>query len=148
MKVEGASSLADMYLATRTRGHSAGGTSASHGDTVSLSSEAKRLMEHFRAMRFEKDTSDTAGSTTGDSLEDASDGLSTAESGTSEGSGTAGQVEDIRKRIKDLMDKVQQIMDGDMSPDQKQSAAAPYLQQIQQLQQQLQELMATGQKKA
>ena len=45
------------------------------------------------------------------------------------GSGSGSQVEDIKKRIKDLMDKVKHIMDSDLPPEQKQSAAAPYLQQ-------------------
>ena len=39
------------------------------------------------------------------------------------------------------MDKVKNIMDSDLHPEQKQSAAAPFLQQIQELQQQLQEMM-------
>ncbi len=45
-----------------------------------------------------------------------------------------------------LMDKVKNIMDSDLPPEQKQSTAAPYLQQIQELQQQLQEMMAAGHK--
>ena len=40
------------------------------------------------------------------------------------------------------MDKVKHIMDSDLPPEQKQSAAAPYLQQISELQQQLQQLMS------
>jgi hypothetical protein len=62
-------------------------------------------------------------------------------SGAAGNSGSGSQVEDIEKRIKALMDKVKHIMDSDLPPEQKQSAAAPYLQQIQELQQQLQQLM-------
>ena len=46
--------------------------------------------------------------------------------------------------IKDLMDKVKHIMGGHLHPEQKQSAAAPFMQQIQELQQQMQEIMVTG----
>jgi hypothetical protein len=155
MKIDGSTSLASMYLANQIRGRSAESAGARQGDTVTLSSEAKRLLEYFRGLRFEKDAADKSESAAADSLGDARDdvpargaGVSAAEAGAAEGSGTAGQIEDIRKRIKDLMDKVKHIMDGDMSPEQKHSAAAPYLQQIQELQQQLQELMALGQKKA
>lgn len=155
MKIDGTVSLASMYLANQIRGRSAESPGTQQGDTVTLSSEAKRLLEYFRGLRFEKDASDKSESATAGSLGDARDDVSAGgaevsaeEAGASEGSGTASQIEDIRKRIKDLMDKVKHIMDGDMSPEQKHSAAAPYLQQIQELQQQLQELMAEGQKKA
>lgn len=155
MRIDGAASLADMYLSGQTRGRSAGSSHADQGDTVTLSSEAKRLLEHFRNMQFEKEKSASAASDSGRTAslgdpggpveEGASAGSSAvsvdgAGAGASGGSGTGSQVEDIRKRIKDLMDKVKHIMDSDLPPEQKQSAAAPYLQQIQELQQQLQKL--------
>jgi hypothetical protein len=156
MRIDGSASLADMYLSGQTRGRGAGSSHSAQGDTVSISSEAKRLLEHFRNMQFDEDTdasagsgSGQAGSQSGDSAERrdevAVSGVSDASVagvGASGSSGTGSQVEDIRKRIKDLMDKVKHIMDSDLPPEQKQSAAAPYLQQIQELQQQLQELTA------
>ena len=155
MRIDGAASLADMYLSGQTRGRSAGSSHADQGDTVTLSSEAKRLLEHFRNMQFEKDkgapigsgqvasSDDSAGRVEEGASPESSAG-SVAGAGPSGGSGTGSQVEDIRKRIKDLMDKVKHIMDSDLPPEQKQSAAAPYLQQIQELQQQLQELTEAG----
>ena len=51
--------------------------------------------------------------------------------------------------VRDPMDMlVKHIMDSDLPPEQKQSAAAPYLQQISELQQQLQQLMSEQQTKA
>jgi len=155
MRIDGAASLADMYLSGQTRGRGAGSSQTDQGDTVTLSSEAKRLLEHFRNMQFEKDKGAPTGSgqsaSPGDSAGRVEEGAtpdssagSVAGAGSSGGSGTGSQVEDIRKRIKDLMDKVKHIMDSDLPPEQKQSAAAPYLQQIQELQQQLQELTEAG----
>lgn len=159
MKIDGAASLADKYLSGQTIGRAAGNTRTAQGDTVTLSSEAKRLLEHFRTMQFEKDTDAPAGNASRQADSGVADspgavevgrttgnsGGSITGAGASGGSGTGSQVEDIRKRIKDLMDKVKNIMDSDLPPEQKQSAAAPYLQQIQELQQQLQEMMAAGQ---
>ena len=151
MRIDGAASLADMYLSGQTRGRGNGSSHADQGDTVTLSSEAKRLLEHFRNMQFEKDKGAPTGSgqsaSSGDSAGRVEEGAApessagpVAGAGPSGSSGTGSQVEDIRKRIKDLMDKVKHIMDSDLPPEQKQSAATPYLQQIQELQQQLQEL--------
>lgn len=161
MRIDGAASLAEMYLSGRTRSRAAGVAGTEEGDKISLSSEAKRLLEHFRNMRFEKDGDASSGTSAtrdeasaGERAENAEHGTTTgisdgqiagAGSGASGGSGTGSQIEDIRKRIKDLMDKVKHIMDSDLPPEQKQSAAAPYLQQIQELQQQLQELTAAQQ---
>lgn len=159
MRIDGTASIADMYLSGRTSTRTADTVRTARGDTVSLSSEAKRLLEHFRSMQFEKDKDASAASDSGQtaSLGDSSgrveEGASAGNSevsaaqsgaGASGGSGRGSQVEDIRKRIKDLMDKVKHIMDSDLPPEQKQSAAGPYLQQIQELQQQLQELTAEG----
>lgn len=157
MKIDETHSLVSTYFASQTRGRASGSAQASHGDTVTLSSEAKRLMEHFRTMRFEKDadaatetTSKTTGSASVASGDDADDGATTAGSGAaagaSGGSDAADQAEDLRKRIKDLMDKVKNIMTSDMSPEQKQNAAAPFLQQVQELQQQLQSLVTEQRK--
>lgn len=122
------------------------------GDTVTLSSEAKRLLEHFRTMQVTATDREThVSSETAGTLSDArSESVrrdaraerfaTTASASISSDSGS--QIEDIRKRIKDLMDKVQHIMDSNLPPEQKQSTAAPYLQQIQELQQQLQQLSA------
>ncbi|GAB6112665.1 FlxA-like family protein [Desulfomicrobium salsuginis] len=159
MRIDGAASIADMYLSGRTHTRAADTARTARGDTVTLSSEAKRLLEHFRTMQFEKDKDASAGSDSGQAaslaysagrVEEGAPAGSSAVSvagagaGASGGSGTGSQVEDIRKRIKDLMDKVKHIMDSDLPPEQKQTAAAPYLQQIQELQQQLQELMEAG----
>ena len=159
MRIDGTVSIADMYLSGRTSARTADTARTARGDTVSLSSEAKRLLEHFRSMQFEKDKDASAASDSGQTAslgdssgrvgEGATGGSSEvsgagAGAGASGGSGTGSQVEDIRKRIKDLMDKVKHIMDSDLPPEQKQNAAAPYLQQIQELQQQLQELTAAG----
>lgn len=159
MRIDGSASIADMYLSGRTNTRAADTARTARGDTVTLSSEAKRLLEHFRNMRFEKDGDASTGSDHGqtESLDDSAGRVEEGESagnsavsvagacaGASGGSGTGSQVEDIRKRIKDLMDKVKHIMDSDLPPEQKQSAAAPYLQQIQELQQQLQELTEAG----
>jgi hypothetical protein len=155
MKIDDTQSIASMYLASQTRSRTSGGSHASHGDTVTLSSEAKRLLEHFRAMRFEKDkdagdTSKVADSGSTTPSEDVDDGPAAADSsasaGASGGSDAAEQAEDLRKRIKDLMDKVKNIMNSDMSPEQKHSAAAPFLQQVQELQQQLQSLVTEQRK--
>lgn len=159
MRIDGAASIADMYLSGRTSTRAAETAHTARGDTVSLSSEAKRLLEHFRSMQFDKDKDASSASDSGQtaSLGNSSgrveEGVSAGNSevsgvragvGASGGSGTGSQVEDIRKRIKDLMDKVKHIMDSELPPEQKQSAAAPYLQQIQELQQQLQELTEAG----
>ncbi len=155
MKIDGAASFADMYLSGQTIGRAAGNTRTARGDTVTLSSEAKRLLEHFRTIQFEKDTDASAGNASRQEDSGVADspgavevGRATGNSGgsiagaeSSGGSGTGSQVDDIRKRIKDLMDKVKNIMDSDLPCEQKQSAAAPFLQQIQELQQQLQEMM-------
>ena len=160
MRIDGAASIAEMYFNARTKTRDADTARTDRGDTVTLSSEAKRLLEHFRNMRFEEDTNVSGGSDSGrsgstprDSAGRMDEGATTEDSavskagigaGESGGSGAGSQVEDIEKRIKDLMDKVKHIMDSDLPPEQKQSAAAPYLQQIQELQQQLQELTAAG----
>jgi len=130
-------------------------TPASQGDTVTLSSEAKRLMEYFRtkeAHATERDAANAASAETGSEALAGNEqgGAVSAVQGSSSGSGSGSgsQVEDIKERIKDLMDKVKHIMDSDLPPEQKQSAAAPYLQQISELQQQLQQLMSEQQKKA
>lgn len=147
MRIDGAASIAEMYFNTRTKTRDADTARADQGDTVTLSSEAKRLLEHFRNMRFEEDKNVSGGCDSGQAgatPRDSAVSMSGIGAGESGGSGTGSQVEDIEKRIKDLMDKVKHIMDSDLPPEQKQSAAAPYLQQIQELQQQLQELTAAG----
>ncbi|MGE4442543.1 MAG: FlxA-like family protein [Desulfomicrobium sp.] len=128
-------------------------TRPSQGDTVSLSSEAKRLMEYFRNKEVHATDREAESATA--STETSPEGLAHATQGgavgaaqgasSGSGSGSGSQVEDIKKRIKDLMDKVEHIMDGNLPPEQKQSAAAPYLQQISELQQQLQQLMSEQQ---
>lgn len=127
--------------------------SADQGDTVSLSSEAKRLLEYFRSKQvsaMDRDGLSETAAAAATSSEKDTDGMSGTgvngvaageNTGAAAGSGSGSQVSDIEKRIKALMDKVKHIMDSDLPPEQKQSAAAPYLQQIQELQQQLQQLM-------
>ena len=154
MEIGGISAIMDTRPAGRLRGRAPAGGGSGQGDTVTLSSEAKRLLEYFRTRQvraMDRDEPDTAASanSAGDTKCSPSrleGGVPAAEAGTGTpgGSGTGSQVEDIRKRIKDLMDKVKHIMDSDLPPEQKQSAAAPYLQQIQELQQQLQELTEAG----
>ena len=159
MEIGGISAIMDTRPADRLRGRAPAGGGSGQGDTVTLSSEAKRLLEYFRTKQVEAMDRDEPGAaapsdaTTVGSTAVAKGcasrpegGLPAAEAGTgaSGGSGTGSQAEDIRKRIKDLMDKVKHIMDSDLPPEQKQSTAAPYLQQIQELQQQLQEMMAGG----
>lgn len=158
MEIGGISAIMDTRLAEQLRGRVPARAGSGQGDTVTLSSEAKRLLEYFRTRQvraMDRDEPGTAASSDAASSGPAGDakgashlegGVSAAGAGTgtSGGSGTGSQVEDIRKRIKDLMDKVKHIMDSDLPPEQKQSAAAPYLQQIQELQQQLQEMMAAG----
>ena len=130
-------------------------TRPSQGDTVSLSSEAKRLLEYFRNKEVhatDREASAAASAQTSSEglAADAKGGAVSSAQGASSGggSGSGSQVEDIKKRIKDLMDKVKHIMDSNLPPEQKQSAAAPYLQQISELQQQLQQLMSEQQKQA
>jgi hypothetical protein len=159
MEIGGISAIMDTRLAEQLRGRVPARAGSGQGDTVTLSSEAKRLLEYFRTRQvraMDRDEPGTAASSDAASsgpAGDAKGGASHLEgevfaagagTGTSGGSGTGSQAEDIRKRIKDLMDKVKHIMDSDLPPEQKQSAAAPYLQQIQELQQQLQEMMAAG----
>ena len=149
MEIGGIYAIMDTRLAEQPRGRVPAGAGPGQGDTVTLSSEAKRLLEYFRTRQvqaMDRDEPDTAASANSAGASRPEGGVPAAEAGTgtSGGSGTGSQAEDIRKRIKDLMDKVKHIMDSDLPPEQKQSAAAPYLQQIQELQQQLQEMMAAG----
>ena len=152
MEIGGTESIMVMRSGYQARERAVRSISADQGDTVSLSSEAKRLLEYFRskqvsamdrdglsesaaaAASIEKDTAGMPGTGVKGVSADESTGAAAA-------SGAGSQVADIEKRIKALMDKVKHIMDSDLSPEQKQSAAAPYLQQIQELQQQLQQLM-------
>jgi len=163
MKIGSSYLYSNLYQTGLARGSVSGGASTIQRDTVTLSSEARRLLEHFRSMEFEDDkdqasesapTSSFASGVSNGERNDTSAPAGSAASavagggGASAGSDTASQIEEIRKKIKDLQDKVEHIMSSDMSPDQKQSAAAPYLQQIQELQQQLQSLMAGSPKNA
>lgn len=154
MEIGGTESVMAMRTGYPARERVAGNKPASQGDTVSLSSEAKRLLEYFRSKQVNAmDRDDTQGASsaaTTASVSKGADGTSSTSvkgvnagesSGAAGNSGSGSQVEDIEKRIKALMDKVKHIMDSDLPPEQKQSAAAPYLQQIQELQQQLQQLM-------
>ncbi|SFJ54366.1 FlxA-like protein [Desulfomicrobium apsheronum] len=154
MEIGGTESVMTMRTGYPARERVTGNKQASQGDTVSLSSEAKRLLEYFRSKQVNAmdrdDTQGTSSAATTASVGKGADGTSSTSvkgvdagesSGAAGNSGSGSQVEDIEKRIKDLMDKVKHIMDSDLPPEQKQSAAAPYLQQIQELQQQLQQLM-------
>lgn len=165
MEIGGMDSSMAMRAGYSTQGRASREARPSQGDTVTLSSEAKRLMEYFR--NKEVHATDREAASAAASAETSSKGLagdapagasaatgataatgavSTAQGSSSgSGSGSGSQVEDIKKRIKDLMDKVKHIMDSDLPPEQKQSAAAPYLQQISELQQQLQQLMSEQQ---
>jgi hypothetical protein len=152
MEIGGTESIMVMRSGYQARERAVRSISADQGDTVSLSSEAKRLLEYFRskqvsamdrdglsesaaaAASIEKDTAGMPGTGVKGVSADESTGAAAA-------SGAGSQVADIEKRIKALMDKVKHIMDSDLPPEQKQSTAAPYLQQIQELQQQLQQLM-------
>lgn len=168
MEIGGMDSSMAMRAGYSTQARASREARPSQGDTVTLSSEAKRLMEYFR--NKEVHATDREAASAAASAETSSKGLagdapagapgataatvttgavSTAQGSSSgSGSGSGSQVEDIKKRIKDLMDKVKHIMDSDLPPEQKQSAAAPYLQQISELQQQLQQLMSEQQTKA
>ena len=168
MEIGGLDSSMAMRSGYSAQGRASREARPSQGDTVTLSSEAKRLMEYFR--NKEVHATDREAASAAASVETSSKGLtggapagtaaataatgaagavSTAQGSSSgSGSGSGSQVEDIKKRIKDLMDKVKHIMDSDLPPEQKQSAAAPYLQQISELQQQLQQLMSEQQTKA
>ena len=165
MEIGGMDSSMAMRAGYSTQARASREARPSQGDTVTLSSEAKRLMEYFR--NKEVHATDREAANAAASAETSSKGLagdapagttaatgaagavSTAQGSSSgSGSGSGSQVEDIKKRIKDLMDKVKHIMDSDLPPEQKQSAAAPYLQQISELQQQLQQLMSEQQTKA
>ena len=168
MEIGGMDSSMAMRAGYSTQARASREARPSQGDTVTLSSEAKRLMEYFR--NKEVHATDREAASAAASAENSSKGLagdapagapgataatvttgavSTAQGSSSgSGSGSGSQVEDIKKRIKDLMDKVKHIMDSDLPPEQKQSAAAPYLQQISELQQQLQQLMSEQQTKA
>ncbi len=168
MEIGGMDSSMAMRAGYSTQARASREARPSQGDTVTLSSEAKRLMEYFR--NKEVHATDREAANAAASAETSSKGLagdapagapgataatvttgavSTAQGSSSgSGSGSGSQVEDIKKRIKDLMDKVKHIMDSDFPPEQKQSAAAPYLQQISELQQQLQQLMSEQQTKA
>ena len=156
MEVGGTHSIMGIRTNYAAQGRAPREIPASQGDTVTLSSEAKRLMEYFRNKEVhatDREAANAAGSaeTSSEGLADDAQGDAvSAVQGSSSGSGSGSdsQVEDIEKRIKDLMDKVKHIMDSDLPPEQKQSAAAPYLQQISELQQQLQQLMSEQQKKA
>ncbi|NCC05472.1 MAG: hypothetical protein EOM37_15875 [Proteobacteria bacterium] len=151
MEIGGTESVMAMSTGYPARERVTGNKQASQGDTVSLSSEAKRLLEYFRSKQVNAmDRDDTQGASSAASVGKGADGTSGTSvkgvdagesSGAAGNSGSGSQVEDIEKRIKALMDKVKHIMDSDLPPEQKQSAAAPYLQQIQELQQQLQQLM-------
>lgn len=165
MEIGGMDSSMAMRAGYSTQARASREARPSQGDTVTLSSEAKRLMEYFR--NKEVHATDREAASAAASAETSSKGLagdapagapgataatvttgavSTAQGSSSgSGSGSGSQVEDIKKRIKDLMDKVKHIMDSDLPPEQKQSAAAPYLQQISELQQQLQQLMSEQQ---
>lgn len=137
-------------------------SSASQGDTVTISSEAKRLAEYFRNVKTgaqegtqssQTDQSGTEGNGSPSTSQNSTTAIDAKKTeGTSGGSpladGTAQQIEDIKKRIKELKERVKQIMDGDLPDEQKQSVAAPYLQQIQQLEQQLQQLETDQAKQA
>ncbi|PKN43087.1 MAG: hypothetical protein CVU60_01645 [Deltaproteobacteria bacterium HGW-Deltaproteobacteria-18] len=157
MEIGGTESIMVMRSGYQARERAVRSTSAGQGDTVSLSSEAKRLLEYFRSKQvsaMDRDgLSETAAAAA--SMEKDTEGMSGTgvkgvsadeSTGAAAASGAGSQVADIEKRIKALMDKVKHIMDSDLPPEQKQSAAAPYLQQIQELQQQLQQL--TTQQKA
>ena len=156
MEIGGTHSIMGIRTDYAAQGRALRDTPANQGDTVTLSSEAKRLMEYFRNKEVHATDRDAASAAA--SAATASEGSagdvrggavsSVQEASSGSGSGSDSQVEDIKKRIKDLMDKVKHIMDSDLPPEQKQSAAAPYLQQISELQQQLQQLMSEQQKEA
>ena len=156
MEIGGTHSIMGIRTDYAAQGRALRDTPASQGDMVTLSSEAKRLMEYFR--NKEVYATDREASSAAAPAQTSSEGLAADTKGgavssaqgvsSGSGSGSGSQVEDIKKRIKDLMDKVKHIMDSNLPPEQKQSAAAPYLQQISELQQQLQQLMSEHQKKA
>lgn len=153
MEIGGTHSIMGIRTDYAAQGRALRDSPASQGDTVTLSSEAKRLMEYFRNKEVHATDREAAGAAASaetsseDLADDVQGGAVSAVQGSSSGSGSGSgsQVEDIKKRIKDLMDKVKHIMDSDLPPEQKQSAAAPYLQQISELQQQLQQLMTEEQ---
>jgi hypothetical protein len=156
MEIGGMGSTTALRTGYSTQGRDSREIPQSQRDTVTLSAEAKRLMEYFRNKEVhatDREAASAAGSAEISSeglTDDVQGGAVSAVQGSSSrsGSGSGSQVEDIKERIKDLMDKVKHIMDSDLPPEQKQSAAAPYLQQISELQQQLQQLMSAQQKKA
>lgn len=145
---------------------------STQGDTVSISSEAKRLYERFRDLQTERSGTNSQGSTSSDSALNTVNGQTTGDgktdtvasgssgasgatgnTGAAGGTGSAGsgdsiakQIENIKKQIKELQNRVKQIMDSPLPAEQKQTVAAPYLQQIQELEQQLQQLEADAAK--
>ncbi|AAS96608.1 FlxA-like family protein [Nitratidesulfovibrio vulgaris] len=142
------------------------------GDTVSISSEAKRLYERFRDLQTESAGTNSQGSASSDSASNTANGQTAGDGktdtvasgpsgssgasgnaeaagntgGTGSGEGLAKQIENIKKQIKELQNRVKQIMDSPLPAEQKQTVAAPYLQQIQELEQQLQQLEADAAK--
>lgn len=123
------------------------------GDTVSFSSEAMQMLAQAQTKAAEEASQQQAKQNNGQDQpageENAAQGQGNAKGGGGGGDSAGGsQTESIQAQIKALTAQVANIMSGPMPMEQKQTVSAPYQQQIQQLEQQLQQLLAEEAKNA
>ena len=133
-------------------------------DSVSFSEEALELAAALTRQREQSEAADdsaadsgnngTSGGTSGGASSDAGKaagsggaGGAGGAGGTEESSESESQISKLEESIADLEAKVQNIMSGAGSPESKTTQAQPFLQQINSLRQQLEELKSQMTKK-